>query len=143
MQRMMCRLIFLGLVYVLLSGCVPFPNVHRFAPAISGVVLRDGRPVPSAVVKVSAQFSREVRTVTTDQDGRFSTEAIRELRWTAILLGDPLFGYTVQIGADGHDVAGYQFQGIGSAPSDLRLSCDLAKPVRVVGALGFCGEVAR
>lgn len=123
---------------LLLCGCVPFPNEHSFAPAVSGVVMRDGSPVAGATVSVSAQFSHQIRIATTDHDGRFATEAIREWRMTALLYGDPLFGYTVQISANGTNYAGYSLLGMGTAPLAVRLNCDVAKPVILARTQIYC-----
>jgi len=135
---LLSRLAFLA--PMLLCGCVPFPNQHLFAPAVSGVVMRDGKPLSGAEISVSAQFARDVRVATTDREGRFTTEAIREWRMTAMLIGDPLFGYTVQIGADGTTYRGYSLVGMGSAPSDVRLKCDVAKPVLLARTQVYCSE---
>jgi hypothetical protein len=139
----MLRFVYLSvLLPPLLSGCVPFPNLHTFAPALSGVVTQDGKPLSEATVTVAAQFSREVRLATTNQDGSFATEAIRELRLTAFLVGDSLFEFTVTISSVGNSYTGFAIVGMGSAPSSLKLSCDIAKPVILASRKVYCNAMS-
>ncbi|WP_430699151.1 DUF6795 domain-containing protein [Rubrivivax gelatinosus] len=126
------------LITTLLYGCVPFPNVRYYAPAISGVVTQDGNPVVSAEVRVTGQFSNNVHIVASDQAGRFASEPIRKMLLTASLMGDPLYGYAIEIVHGGKVYAGYSESSVGYAPKELKLSCELAKPIQRGNAKFHC-----
>jgi hypothetical protein len=126
------------LVSVAVGGCVPFPNYRYYAPAISGVVTQDGAPVGMAEVRVSGQFTEEVRSATTDRDGRFATEPVRKLLFTATLIGDPLYAYSVQITVGGKQYTGYAEASVGYAPSKFQLKCDLSRPIKLGSRQLYC-----
>lgn len=117
------------LIPLLLSGCVPFPNIKYRAPAVTGLIHEGGKPAAGVTVRVSGEFSSEVRVTVSDKDGRFATKPIRELFLTATLLGDPLYGYKVSIVADGKEYVGYFAGGVGYASQEVQLVCDLTKPI--------------
>ncbi len=121
-----------------LAGCVPFPNMRYYAPTISGVVMQDGKPAGGAEIRVSAHVSSEVRAAIAGPDGRFNTESIRKLQLTATLIGDPLYGYTVEIRSAGNVYSGFVDFSVGYAPSAIRLNCDLSRPVGRVGHQVYC-----
>jgi hypothetical protein len=118
---------------LLLAGCVPFPNYHYFAPAISGVVTRDGAPVEGARVNVWGAFATRSQVVVTGADGRFSAEPIRELRFAAWIVGDPLYAYSVEITAANEKYPGYSMSAVGNPSAAIELACDLAHTRQLQG----------
>ena len=122
------------------TGCVPFPNIHYFAPAVAGIVTRDGQPVAGAQVRVASKFSASIQVGATQPSGRFSVDPIRELRLTATLVGEPLYGFEVEIVADGARYAGYAEFGMGDARSELQLSCDLGHPIEQRNNVVYCTQ---
>lgn len=125
-----------------LTGCVPFPNLHYFAPAVAGIVLRDGQPVAGAQIRVASTFSSTTRVGSTQPSGRFSVEPIRELRLTATLVGDPLYGFEVEIVVDGERYAGYSEYGTGYASPALQLSCDLTSRIKRLDKVVHCTQAS-
>ena len=132
------KILTIAIASAALSGCVPIPNLHYFAPAVSGVVMRGDVPVAGAEVFVSGAFSKEVRVGSTDREGRFSTESIRELRLTAFILGDPLYGYTVKIVDGGETYDGFAWMAVGDGPKEVKMVCDLSRPIQVGSAHRLC-----
>jgi len=90
-----------------ISGCVPIPNVRYYAPAVTGVVTQAGIPVENAEVVVSSGFAGEATKGTTLPNGHFAAEPIRKFFFTALAIGDPLYGYSVQIRVAGKTYDGY------------------------------------
>jgi hypothetical protein len=113
----------------LIGGCVPFPSVHYYAPAVSGVITQDGFPVAGAEVRVSTPFVDENSVATTGTDGRFATASIREFSFVTILMGDPVCHYEIKITADGKTYEGYSDAGVGYTPETIELRCDLSLPL--------------
>ena len=120
-----------------LTGCVPFPNLRYYAPAVSGIVMQDGKPAAGVEIRVSAHFANEVRAAIAASDGRFNTDSIRKLL-TATLVGDPLYGYTVEIRNACNVYSGFVDFSVGHAPSAIQLNCDLSRPVGRVGHQVYC-----
>ena len=115
-----------------LTGCLPIPNVHYFAPAVSGIVVRDGHAVAGAEVRVTGALSSDIQSAMTQESGRFSVKPNREFRLTTFFLGDPLYGFSVKVVSDGKHYDGYTEYAIGNAPSTLKLACELSQPVAVL-----------
>ncbi len=87
-------------IFVLLAikGCVPVPNKHYFAPPISGVLLRNGKAVPNALIRLSSRDTEEVSSANTDEFGRFQVRPLWEIRMMTFLLGAPLFPIPCKFG---------------------------------------------
>ena len=117
---------------------MPIPNFRYYAPAVSGVVMREGLPVQQAKVHVAGNYVQETRSVVTASDGRFSTEAIRKLLLTASLIGDPLYSYSVEIVVGDKVYAGYSEASVGYAPKSAQLKCDLSRLIRVGSREVYC-----
>jgi len=125
----------------LLAGCVPFPNFRYYAPAVSGVITKDGFPVENAQVRVSAQFAGEGKVAATGPNGRFAAKSIRTFLLTASLIGDPLYAYSVQVTVAGKIYEGYSEAGVGYAPEKLEVSCELSRPRRLGSKQVYCAPV--
>ncbi len=120
----------------LLSGCVPVPSFHYFAPAVSGTVLRQGLPVAGAQVVVSSRHGQERQIGFTDDEGHFALQPLREFQLTTPVMGDPTYAFRVEIAVGGQDYRGYSEGRVGDAPSALKIECDLARPRPLVLADG-------
>lgn len=136
-MRILCRS-FLLIGTLVLAGCAPFPNMRYYAPSIVGVVMQDGKPVGGAEIRVSTAFSNEIRETTAAPNGRFKTESIRRLLLTSTLIGDPLYGYTVEIRSAGIVYKGFVDLSVGYAPSTISLNCDLSHPVGRIDHQVYC-----
>jgi hypothetical protein len=137
----MVRTLAVSLLATMVSGCLPIPNIHYFAPEVSGVVIQDGHPAEGAEVRVAGQFSSDAQSGSASRDGRFSVKPIREFRFTALLVGDPLYSYTVQLVVGGKRYDGYQGFGMGDAPRALSLVCDLSHPIALGNKQVYCATV--
>jgi hypothetical protein len=111
---------------MLMSGCAPIPNVYRYAPAVSGSIIKDGIPVAGVQVHVSSPYVAKGKAAISGSDGRFATESIRKFHFIKGLLGDPSLRYSVKIMFDGETYEGYSEQRLGYAPKTLELKCDLS-----------------
>lgn len=137
------RVFGIGVTAWALSACVPIPNYYYYAPAISGVVTADGQPVQNVEVKVSARFSEEIQTATTDQAGRFETKPIKQLLLTMTLIGDPLYGYGLDVMTAGQKYEGYVESYVGYAPKQLQVVCELSKPIQTRNRQSYCAVVSK
>ena len=128
----------IGVAVVALSACVPVPNVRYYAPAVTGKVMANGLAVRNAEVIVTSQFAEEVRKVATDSEGHFSTEAIKKLFFTATLIGDPLYGYTITIVVADQKYEGLSEAYVGHPPKQLDIQCDLSTPIQLHSRKRYC-----
>ncbi len=115
---------------MLACGCVPFPNLHYYAPAATGVITQNGSPVVGAQVFVSSQFSSESTMAVTGTDGRFAVEPIREILLIVTMIGDPLIAYSIKIMVGGKVYEGYSDNSMGYVPKTVELKCDLSHPLK-------------
>jgi hypothetical protein len=105
------------------------------------VVLRDGKPVEAAVIRVTAKFAEDVQTTTTDSKGRFSLDPIRRVLFTASLIGDPLTFYSVQITVAGESYDGFSEATVGYAPNAIEVKCDLAQAIHLGPRQLYCSLI--
>lgn len=113
---------------LLLTACVPIPHRVYFAPTISGTVTRAGSPVEGADLHLSGNFTKKAATASTDSAGRFKICPLRTWEATTGLLGDPGYAYSLSIRFSGSEYTGLTVGRLGYSPTDLKLTCDLAKP---------------
>lgn len=100
--------------------------------------MRDGSPVEGAKLTLSADFTGENEITYSDKDGKFDLSAIREFRFTALLIGDPLYRYQVQIEYEGATYLGFGQASIGNPNELVTLSCDLNKPTKWMAETVYC-----
>jgi hypothetical protein len=126
---------------VALTACVPIPNRHYFAPEVSGVIVRNNVPAANAEVRLASKFSETAATVRTDVDGKFKLGPLTEMRFTRTVLGDPLYEFILSIKVTGEEeYRGLAVHGVGYAPEQLQVTCDLDKPIRQGKSLGYCSR---
>lgn len=121
-----------------LSACVPIPNREYFAPAVRGRVVNAGEPMQNVELRLSSPFTHSASVVSTDSDGRFTIATLRVWRLSTWLLGDPLHDYSLWIRTAGSEYPGLSEAGVGYAPTQLRIFCDLSKQVRSGGTSVYC-----
>jgi hypothetical protein len=125
-----------AVVCLLAQACAPIPHRHYFAPAISGTVIDGDQSVSGAEVRLTASFTtRDVRVMTT-VDGQFGVGPVRELRWFRPLLGDPIFGFRLEVKRGGRTYLGFVQSNVGHSPKNMKLACDLSSPIPPVPRLG-------
>src|SRR5688572_23575597 len=124
---MRLRVVPSSLLVVLLGGCVPFPHVARYSPAISGVVVKDGTPVAGVEIRVSSRLTKETHASVTDATGHFSVAPLRKFR-ALMWLGDPFVDYTVEINHNKQTHGGYSGVGMGVSAARLIVTCNLSQP---------------
>ena len=118
-----------AVLFVVTQACAPIPNRHYFAPTISGTVVDGGQPMSGVEVRLTASFTtRDVRA-TTSGSGQFSVGPLREMRWVMPLMGDPLFGFRVELTRGGRIHLGYVQSKVGYAPKVVKVACDLSNPL--------------
>jgi hypothetical protein len=130
-----------SMLTLVLVGCVPLPNFRYYAPAVSGVLTDGGRPIVNAAVDVSGAFGAKGFSTTTSDAGRFTTDPVRKLLFTAAHIGDPLYAYSVNFMVDGRQYTGYSEAGVGYAPKTIEISCDLSRPTKRDGHQFYCAPV--
>jgi hypothetical protein len=107
------------------AACTSLPAAHLYAPEVSGVLLRDGRPVPEARVRLAAQSTPLVQGAITDDRGRFTVGPLTDYRFTIRQFGAARFEYSVQLSLAGEMLAAYSAAGQGEAPRQVFLVCEL------------------
>jgi hypothetical protein len=123
------------------TACVPFPNRHYFAPEVSGTVIRNNAPAADAEVRLTSRFSEAAATTRTDAYGRFKLGPLSEMRFTRTVLGDPLYEYVLSINVAGdEEYRGLAEHGVGYAPEELPVICDLGKPIGQGKSLKYCSQ---
>jgi hypothetical protein len=125
-----------AVVCLLARACAPIPNRHYFAPAISGTVVDGGQSLSGAEVRLTASFTpRDVRVITA-VGGQFGVGPVREMRWFRPLLGDPIFGFRLEVKRGGRTYLGFVESKVGYAPKNMKLACDLSSPIPPVRQVG-------
>jgi hypothetical protein len=110
-----------------LAGC--FPSWPRMTPGVDGLVLREGQPVQGAsVYMVSWPRNGECKSsplmAVTSSTGQFSIRGTRQFEWA--VYGDRLASWAVCIREAGVWYMGYEQSSMGSPPSKVALTCELA-----------------
>jgi hypothetical protein len=113
---------------VLVAACLPAPHQHYFAPQVAGVVMEGGTPVANAEIELTGKFTDRKAMVRSDGEGHFTLDPIAELPFIQWLIGDPLFGYNLNITVGEHTYLGLSEFGLGYAPSHIEVRCDLSRP---------------
>lgn len=111
-----------------LGGCVPIPHYSYQVPTISGTIVNGTGPVVGARIEARSRFAEQTRHATTNDDGEFTTKAVRDLRFLMVWLGDPMWSYRLYITAGENTYLGYVHAGMGPMEHDIRLQCDLSQP---------------
>ena len=124
----------------ILVACVPYPNRHYFAPTIIGVVRNGDNPVPNAEVRLSGEFTDKDSITVTDSNGRFKIGPLTEMRLSVVLIGDPLYGYSLHIKLGDKEYTGISENLIGYSLKDIVVACDLSKPIQVGKRQVFCSH---
>lgn len=116
-QSMFVRTVAATIFSLAITACVPWPHRDYFAP---------GRPSATAI---------------TDADGRFVLRPISEWRFIAPLIGDPLYGYTLEVDLGDRKFSVYSNGGVGYAESRLELRCDLSADLGAMKRPQICTAV--
>ena len=128
-RSQLMRGLFVVAVALLLPACIPVSHWHYFAPKVTGTVAIGGLPVEGAELVLSD--GHKTATASTDSTGYFNIGPLRAREATTWLIGDPLYGYSLDI-----RVADSQYRGLtafraGYAPAELEVTCDISKPSAV------------
>jgi hypothetical protein len=124
----------------LVVACVPAPHYHFFAPRVAGVVLDGGAPVADAEIVLTGKFTNRIAMVRSDGDGHFQVGPLSELVFIQWLIGDPLFGYSINITLGNQTYVGLSESSLGFAPPNIQVSCDLSHPVRTGRTSVYCSH---
>lgn len=117
------------LLAIFISGCLPMPHYESYSPTISGIVTQNGIPVENAQISISSRSIEDTQTTITDSTGHFLLIPIKEFSIFAILIGDPIYDYSMQIIVDNKKYEAYSDGGTGGPPNTLQLNCDLSHPI--------------
>ena len=112
---------------VSLSGC--FPYWAQITPQVTGTVVQNGVPVPSAQIFVigwflSEQCDQSPIETTSKADGRFLVDGTHKFEWLS--MGDRLLSWGVCVRSNNSWYLGYMEVGMGFAPESVTLWCDLS-----------------
>lgn len=77
---------------------------------------------------LSGNFTKKTATASTDSAGRFKIGPLRTWEATTWLLGEPGYAYSLSIRFSGAEYKGRTVGRLGYAPTELKITCDLAKP---------------
>lgn len=129
-------------VIAFLGGCGRVTNQLQIAPAISGTVTREGRPVAGAVIELLADPGNRTETTRTNASGRFQLAKIVEVQPAMLLLGDRTsFQHRLVISQGGKRYLGLKvFSASGLPFKTMNLRCELTNPVSKLGPTieGLC-----
>lgn len=129
----------------LMAGCIPWPHVNQIAPAVTGVVVKNGQPVQGALVywhpryppNADACSASEVATKT-NEEGRFQLREERDFEMF-VMMGDPIMSWTICIELEGVMYTGWREFSMGYAPVKVSITCDLsAAATQSNGDSGLC-----
>ena len=90
--------------------------------------MEDDAPVANAEIELTAKFTDRKATVRSDGNGHFAIGPIAEMEFIQWLIGDPLFGYNLNITVGEHTYLGLSEFGLGYAPSHIEVRCDVSRP---------------
>lgn len=140
----------------MLAGCLPIPHRETETFAVTGQLLAAGRPVANRRVSVEQPeyvgpgqpaACSGAASVVTNQDGIFTTPRRRRWRLCASLIGEsPEWHMPIRLCAQGPDSVWRPLHLLhrnGRDP-DLRLICDIARPVQrdtLTGEVGVCTRI--
>jgi hypothetical protein len=105
---------------------------------VHGTVVDAGVAVQNAELYLSNPLTHKTAMVHTDGNGRFAVGPLRMWRRSMWLLGDPLYAYSLSIRTAAREYPGVSAAGVGFAPKEIGIRCDLSKPVSARGTLGYC-----
>lgn len=114
----------------LLCGCVPFPHVRQTKPEIDGALTVNGSPasgvrVRTCVKGLGLQKCEIFKETQTDEHGRFHLPGASEFQGFALLYGDPLNSYGIDVFSGGQYIS-WGSGGIGYSPEHVTLRCTLS-----------------
>jgi len=127
------------LLVLVLSGCLPIPHMHRTGPGLNGQLSDENGPLSNVRVRRVADFTaEEVRTnvacakagdeMRTDARGRFTFESVSRFEPVIPLYGDPVWHTLLCFDTGRAEMAAWKAgPQIGSTPTELSLSCSVAK----------------
>ena len=129
----------------MLSGCAffPFPHTEQVVPSVTGIVLRDGKPVSGTHVFVLPHLTRngcEVSTYSaiTDENGHFAIRGDRDLA-LFVVMGDRINSWGICIGEPGQLVEAWRARGFGFPPSSTKVECELThQPIERTNEPAVC-----
>ena len=125
-----------------MTACAPIPHRHYEAAMIAGVIVENGRPVSGLDIHLTTTSSKRHSRAMTDAAGRFIVGPLREIEWIMPLVGDPVFGFRLEISRGEQTFFGYTDGGVGFSPKRLNLACDLSTPIpplpRVRAETSYC-----
>lgn len=126
-----------------LFGCLPFPHFETRLPHVTGLIVKDNRPLANAELRLSdllqdANCRTPARTATSDKNGNFELEAVSTFRLIKVLLGDPIFGWTLCV--VGKTYVGAFGGGVGYAPASINVFCKLDSESKTIEAESLPGK---
>jgi len=118
-----------------LSGCtfMFWPHTEAVAPAVSGTVLRAGKPVTGAsVILVPSFYKTDCRTASsryaavTDSAGHFAIRGDRELL-LFVVMGDRLDSWGICVDKSGNKIETLHAAGMGFPARPAEVICELTR----------------
>ena len=125
---------------LLVAACVPVPHHHYFAPQVTGFVLNGGVPVANAEIVLTGRYTNHTATMRSDGQGHFKIGPLAELEFAQWLMGDPLFGYSLNFTVDNQTYLGLSESSVGYVPTKIEVKCDLSHPIGTGRTPVFCSH---
>lgn len=138
----------IGLILILLSGCVPFPHMVTSTPNIEGTITNADAPLANINVYLVPGLKEQCQVDTdsfalTDQNGQFVIE--ESSRW--VLLYVPLVapmsiaGFTLCVANSDQAIFGHRgFVSLYHDNATVRLKCDIGQPRKIMYPDGVSKE---
>jgi hypothetical protein len=105
------------------------PHHHYFAPPITGSVFSGGVPLANAEIVLTGRFTNHIATTRSDGQGHFKIGPLTVVEFVQWLMGDPLFGYSLNFTVDNQTYLGPSESSVGYVPTKIEVNCDLSHPI--------------
>jgi hypothetical protein len=128
---MLCHIALAAIAATLLCACVPFPHVRQAKPDIDGVLTATGKPIAGIRVRSCAkeldlQQCERFNETLTDAMGRFHLPGESKFQGFAMLYGDPVNFYGIEVSYEGQNLS-WVDGGVGYSPKNVTLQCTLSE----------------
>jgi hypothetical protein len=129
-RRMMMIRIFVFLLIILCSSCLPYPHYEVEVSNVIGNVTKDNKPLNGATVKISQQYdwscNKAVADISkTDSEGNFELKGKKKFRFIRSVIGDPYYINQICIISGEETFLGYLQSDVGFPSETLQLKCKI------------------
>jgi hypothetical protein len=115
---------------MLVSGCIPIPDRHVYAPQIEGNITRNGEPVILASVELKSALTEKTSRGRSDLAGNFRVGPLAQFEMNTKLIGQQTVGYSLYVEVSGNRFLAVRSDGRASTTGTIRVKCELSNDKR-------------